>query len=118
MNILSTINRFPNQASCIKYLEEIRWNGKPICPYCSSSNIYKNNRFQQKFYCGKCRNCFSVTVKSIFHDTKIPLQKWFLAIILFLNAKKGISAKQIQRYLNISYPTAWRMLHQIPEGNE
>lgn len=113
MNILSILERFPNQTACVEYLEEIRWNGKPVCPYCNSFNIYINNRYQQKYYCGKCRNCFSVTVKSIFHDTKIPLQKWFLAIILFLNAKKGISAKQIQRDLNISYPTAWRMLHQI-----
>ncbi|SFB93946.1 hypothetical protein SAMN02745150_01385 [Brevinema andersonii] len=67
----------------------------------------------RSFIVSKCNNCFSVTVKSIFQDTKILLQKWLLVIILFLKAKKGIPAKQIQRNLNISYPTSWRMLHQI-----
>lgn len=110
MNILQVIKQFPTQEVCIKHLESVRWSSKPVCPYCQSDKTSKHKYGHQ---CQKCQKSFSVTVGTIFHDTKIPLQTWFLAIAMFMDAKKGISAKQIERNLDISYPTAWRMLHQI-----
>ena len=112
MNILEVVKNFPDQAACIKYLEQKRWNGKPICPYCSSDNtnhLAKENRH----HCNGCRKSFSATVGTIFHDSRLPLQKWFLAIALMLNAKKGISSRQLARDLDLPVKTAWSINHRI-----
>jgi transposase-like protein len=114
MNILKINRDFGTQEKCIKQLEKVRWNGTPICPYCKSN---KSSKGKGRYYTClnfKCKNGFSVTVGTLFHDTKVPLQKWFLAISLILDAKKGVSALQLQRNLEIgSYITAWRMLRLI-----
>ncbi|WP_342260755.1 transposase [Spiroplasma endosymbiont of Notiophilus biguttatus] len=74
MNILDIINKFPNQESCIKFLEEIRWNNKPKCLFCFSekvNSVLKESRYK----CKKCHKSFSVTAQTIFHHTRVPLQK-------------------------------------------
>ena len=112
MNIISTIQKFPDQAACISYLEQKRWNGKPVCPYCNSdstNHLVKENRH----HCNGCRKSFSATVGTIFHDSRLPLQKWFLAIALILNAKKGISSRQMARDLDLPVKTAWSINHRI-----
>jgi transposase-like protein len=112
MNIINIIKQFPTQESCVNYLEQKRWNGKPICFYCNSENtnhLVKENRH----HCNGCRKSFSVTVGTIFHDSRLPLQKWFLAIALMLNAKKGISSRQLARDLELPVKTAWSMNHRI-----
>ncbi|MBA3829865.1 MAG: IS1595 family transposase [Taibaiella sp.] len=112
MNIISVYKQFPTQASCIKHLEHVRWNERPVCPYCQSTNqspLPKENRY----HCNTCNTTFSVTVGTIFHKTKMDLQKWFLAIALTLNAKKGISARQLARDIEVTKDTAWRILMQI-----
>jgi transposase-like protein len=112
MSIVSTLKKFPNQEACISYLEQVRWNGKPICPYCGSNNT--NHLVSQlRHHCNGCRKSFSATVGTIFHDTRLPLQKWFLAIDLILNAKKGLSSCQLARDLDVRQATAWSMGHRI-----
>lgn len=71
---------------------------------------------QLRHHCNGCRKSFSVTVGTIFHDTRLPLQKWFLAISLILNAKKGISARQLARDLEVNKNTAWSMGMRIRDG--
>jgi transposase-like protein len=112
MNIVSVYKKLPSQAACIKHLEEVRWNGTPVCPYCNSKNqspLPKENRY----HCNNCNTTFSVTVGTIFHKTKMDLQKWFLAIALTLNAKKGMSARQLARDIEVTKDTAWRIMMQI-----
>ncbi|ETN97456.1 ISXo5 transposase, partial [Reticulomyxa filosa] len=114
MNIITIFKQFPDQESCIKYLEQKRWNNKPICPYCQSDNtnpLKSENRFRH--HCNGCRKSFSVTIGTIFHDSRLPLQKWFLAIALILNAKKGISSRQMARDLDLPVKTAWSINHRI-----
>ena len=116
MSIVSTIKKFTNQESCIAYLEQARWNGKPVCPYCDSENTNKTyNQDTERFrhFCNGCKKSFSVTVGTIFHDSRLPLQKWFLAIDLILNAKKGLSSCQLARDLDVRQATAWSMGHRI-----
>lgn len=110
MNIVEIFKRFPTQEDCIAHLEMARWNGKPTCPYCGSSRTAPN---QHRHRCYACKTGFSVTVGTIFHRTHLPLQKWFLAISLILNAKKGISALQLSRDLDVNKNTAWRISMQI-----
>lgn len=110
MNIIQIFQRFPTQESCIAHLESARWNGTPVCPYCASQHTHRNDG---RHYCYTCKTSFSVTVGTIFHHTHLPLQKWFLAISLILNAKKGISALQLSRDIEVNKNTAWRIAMQI-----
>jgi transposase-like protein len=112
MNIIDIMKKFATQKDCIEYLEEIRWYGKPICPYCGSTNTNDLPK-QLRHHCNGCRKSFSVTIGTIFHDTRLPLQKWFLAINLILNAKKGISSCQLARDIQVHQETAWSMGHRI-----
>ena len=110
MNIVTVLENFPTQASCIELLERARWKEGVRCPYCTSKRTAKA---QHRHRCYACKTSFSVTVGTIFHRTHLPLQKWFLAVTLMLNAKKGLSALQLARNLKVNKNTAWRISMQI-----
>lgn len=112
MNIIQIYQRFPTEKDCIIYLEGVRWKGNPICPYCKSDNSTAMPR-EDRHHCNNCNTSFSVTVGTIFHHTHIPLQKWLLAVTLVLNAKKGISSRQLARDLEVNKDTAWSMQMRI-----
>ena len=115
MNIIEVFERFPAQKDCLQYLEKVRWQNKPTCPYCQSSKQTPLKK-EHRYHCNNCNTSFSVTVGTIFHKTHLSIQKWFLAISLILNAKKGISARQIARHLKINRNTAWRISMKIREA--
>ena len=110
-SILELIQAFPDQQSCIDHLEALRWNGNVVSPFDAASKVYncKGNKY-------KCKNSgkyFNVKTDTIFDNTKIELQKWFLAIWLVTSHKKGISSLQLGRDLNITQKSAWFMLSRI-----
>src|SRR5208283_1298323 len=113
MDIVTIYEQFPTDSSCIAHLEEIRWPGGPVCPYCHSSAKISARTAGHRYHCNNCNASFSVTVGTIFHDTKLDLQKWFLAISLILNAKKGISSRQLMRDIKVNKNTAWYMAMRI-----
>ena len=115
MNIIQVFNRFKTQQDCIAYLEKVRWNDEPTCPYCGSKNDTPLPK-EQRHHCNNCNTSYSVTVGTIFHRTHLPLQKWFLALSLILNAKKGIAARQLARDLEVHRNTAWRISMKIREA--
>ena len=110
MNIAQIFEKFPTEKDCIAHLEKARWGDKPTCPYCKSDNTA---RMQHRHRCYNCKTAFSVTVGTIFQHTHTPLQKWFLAVTLMLNAKKGLSALQLSRDIAVNKNTAWRIAMQI-----
>ena len=110
VNILDIFSKFPTRKDCIDYLEKVRWNGRPRCPYCGSNH---NVPMQDRHHCYTCKTSFRVTVGTLFHRTHLPLQKWFLAIHLMLNAPKRISALQLARDLEVNKNTACRIHLQI-----
>ena len=112
MNLIQIYKRFPTPEACIKHLEFVRWHSVPKCPYCQSLN-QTPLKGTTRYHCNNCNTSFSVTVGTIFHKTKCDLQKWFLAITLVLNAKKGISARQLGRDIEVTKDTAWYMLMRI-----
>ena len=114
MDIIKIFEKFPDKKDCIKYLEFVRWPEKPICPYCSSKNSTPKLK-ELRYFCNNCKTSYSVTVGTIFHHTHLPIQKWFLAILLILNAKKSISSRQLSRDLHVNKDTAWRMTVKIRE---
>ncbi len=115
MNIMEVFRRFPTQDACFDYIEQVRWEGEPYCPYCGSTHATAFSK-ERRHHCNTCNTSFSVTVGTIFHKTRLPLQKWFLALSLILNAKKGISARQIARDLEVNKDTAWRISMKIREA--
>lgn len=112
MNIIQIYKQFPTQDDCLDYLEHVRWGGKPVCPYCQSDRVSTMPK-ERRHHCNRCNTSFSVTVRTIFHKTRLDLQRWFLAVALVLNAKKGISARQLARDLEVNKDTAWSMAMRI-----
>jgi transposase-like protein len=102
-------------------LESIRWPDGPFCPICGSFDDAKATTAPPKakaggwYHCRKCRRKFSVRVGSIFHRSHVPLHKWLLAFRLMAGSKKGFSAHQLHRTLNVDYKTAWFLEHRIRE---
>lgn len=110
-SMLELIQAFPNEETCIKYLEQILWEGVPVSPFDSESKVYtcKGGKY-------KCKNTgkyFTVRTGTMYDGTKISLQKWFLAIWLVTAHKKGISSLQLGRDLDISQKAAWFVLQRI-----
>jgi len=106
------LDYFKDNATCIEFLEQQRWGKNPICPHCGSKVIYKTNR---GYKCKDCTKKFTVTVGTVFENSKIKLTTWFAAIYLCTAHKKGISSLQLHRDLGITQKTAWFMLHRIRE---
>ena len=108
---------FPTQEDCIAYLERLRWQGSQECPHCGSISVGRRNENAigriGRWNCHSCESCFKVTHGTLCHRTKIPLQKWFLAISLIANAKKSLSSCQLSRDLGMNQKTCWRMMMNI-----
>lgn len=114
-SIIAIYRRFPTKESCIEHLETVRWKGKPHCPYCKSERVSKHTEQDRRsrWQCSLCRKSFSVTVGTIFHNSHVDLQRWFLLISLMFSAKKGLSALQAARDLEMRSATVWSMMHRI-----
>jgi len=112
IDLCKLIEQFGSEDKCREYLEQLRWPGVISCLKCKSEKVYPILGRNQ-FVCDACSYQFSVTAGTIFHDTHLPLWKWFLATYLLCESRKGMSANQIKRTLGISYKTAWYLCHRI-----
>lgn len=114
-SIVEVYRRWPTQADCLTHLEQVRWGDAPWCPYCRSSKTSKHTEQGQRsrWQCSLCQKSFSVTVGTVFHNSHVDLQRWFLLISLMFSAKKGLSAMQAARNLEMRRPTVWSMMHRI-----
>lgn len=115
-SILDFQKEFNSEEKCREYLEQQRWNGTPACPFCGSTNVHRfpNGKI---FKCREkgCRNKFSVTVGTIYENSKLPLTKWFLATYILSVHSKGISSLQLASWLGVTQKTAWHLNHRIRE---
>lgn len=119
MNLPDLIEQFRSEDKCREYLEDLRWPNGVRCPRCGDSSVSRiEKRNQWECNGTSCRYQFSVTAGTVFHDSHLPLWKWFLAIYLIGESKKGISAKQLQRTLGVSYKTAWYLGHRVRAAME
>ena len=108
--------RFPTQESCIAHLEQIRFGDEPFCPLCGTVGECarkKQGNVIGRWNCHTCKSSFNVLSKTMFQGTHLPLQKWFCAIALIVNAKKSLSSCQLARDLNLNQKTAWYMQQRI-----
>lgn len=131
-NLIETARAFASEENCHTYLEAARWPNGVRCPRCDHDGVSKftlkgklrtyadgsmkatPDRFL--YQCLKCKYQFAATTGTLFSDTHLPLGKWMLAVALMCNAKKGVSAKQMERDMGVSYKTAWYLNHRIREA--
>ena len=114
-SLVDLIREFPTDEACRKHLEHIRWGDSPACPHCGFTEKIYTIGGGKRYKCAACRKIFSATSGTIFENTKIGLQKWFIAIWLCTSHKKGISSCQLARDIGIQQKHAWHMLHRIRE---
>ena len=119
VNLISLIERFGDDDKCREYLERLRWPSGVACPRCGDTSV-SEIADRHQWDCNSCRYQFSVTAGTIMHGSHLPLFKWFVAIYLMCESKKGISANQLKRTIGVSYKTAWHLCHRIREamGND
>jgi transposase-like protein len=114
--------RFQDADKAREYLEAQRWPNGPICPHCGNADRAKISQLNGRahrlglYQCNECREQFTVTVGSVMERSKIPLNKWLMAMHLMGVGKKGTSALQMSRMLGITYQSAWFLCHRIREA--
>ena len=116
-NLHDLYTAFPNEEAAYSHLENLRWKGTVTCPHCGIVKTPYRLKGLGKFKCSDkdCGKKFSTISGTIFENTKIPLQKWLLAIYIATAHKKGISSLQLSRDLGITQKSAWFVLHRIRE---
>jgi transposase-like protein len=112
---------FSDETAAREWLEARVWPGGPVCPHCGATdeNVTKLEGKAHRpglYQCTECREQFTVTVKTVFERSKIPLTKWLAALFLMTASKKGVSAHQVHRMLGISYKSTWFMMHRLREA--
>jgi transposase-like protein len=118
----SNLNRphFQDPEKAREYLETLRWPDGPVCPHCGAvGGHYKLEGEAHRSGLWKCKDCreqFTVTVGTVFERSKIALNVWLQAVYLLCSSKKGMSSKQLERTLGVTYKTAWFMTHRIREA--
>lgn len=119
VNLIDLVERYKgNEDKCREYLKSLRWPEGLKCPRCGSEKTSRAAKDGHKFNCDSCHYQFTATAGTIFHDSHLPLWKWFLAIYLMTESKKGMSALQLKRTLKVAYKTAWYLCHRIRKAME
>lgn len=127
MKLIEVTKAFATEAQCLAYLEASRWPDGVRCVTCGSKEISHitrkvsaktDNKRAQLYQCleATCKQQFSATTGTIFNGSHLSLDKWYMAIALMVDAKKGMSALQLQRHLKVNYRTAWYLAHRIREA--
>ncbi len=115
MNLIKIFIKYPDHEACIEHIENVRWGDNPQCPHCKSVKVGRKEDTDRigRWNCHGCNSSFNVLSGTIFSNSRIELQKWFLAIGLIVNAKKSLSSCQLARDLDLNQKTAWFMQQRI-----
>lgn len=118
MNLIELFQKFPDDNAAREWLENVRWpDGERDCPFCASERIsVVKSEKPQPYRCRDCRKYFNVKIGMVMEGSKIPLQKWVIAIYLLSSARKGMSSIALHKALGITQKSAWYMAHRIREG--
>ncbi|WP_250564869.1 transposase [Adonisia turfae] len=100
---------------CLKYLEKIRWQGKPKCPYCKSFRTTKLKK-ENRYHCNHCFTSYSVTVDTLFHNSRVKLNKWFTAIFFVTDPKNKVTVRGLAKLIEVNKNTATTMISRIRDA--
>lgn len=115
ISVFEFLKRFPTEDACEKYIMEARFPRGVFCPHCGNHRIYRLET-QKRFKCGSCRKQFTVRTGSVLAESKVPLQKWLMAVWILTTYKKGISSVLLASTLGLTQKTAWFLAHRIREA--
>jgi len=104
---------FPDDDACLVRVMEVRYGLRHVCGKCQKDSTFHKLASRRAFACSHCGDNLYPCADTIFHDSRTPLQTWFYAIYLIIATRHGVSAKEMQRTLGVTYKTAWRIGHQI-----
>ena len=118
ISIVELLRRIPTEQEAVAMFERIRWGGeKPICHKCgTATNKTKNTGKHNSYWCKPCRKWFTVRTGTVMESSKIPVQKWLVAMYMMLTARKGVSSLQLSKELGITQKSAWFMVHRLRES--
>jgi len=105
--------RFPDENACIAEMFNRRYGTLKTCPHCKKDTRFHRLKNRKCYVCQYCGYQIHPMGGTIFHKSDTPLKSWFFAIFLFANSRNGVSAKELERQLGVTYKTAWRMAKQI-----
>lgn len=111
-SLTGLLERYPNEESCRKAFEAIRFRKGDYCPHCGNTKIYRFGG-GKRYRCAGCKQDFTIKTKTVFGESNIPLRKWFIAIYLLTTCRKGISSVQLAKQIGVTQKTAWFMDHRI-----
>lgn len=100
---------------CLKYLEDIRWQGKPKCPYCESFRATKLKN-ENRYHCNHCFTSYSVTVGTLFHNSRVKLHKWFTAIFFIIDSEEQVTVRGLAKLIEVNKNTASGMISRIRDA--
>ena len=114
-SLMELLDAFPDEATCAAHLEAVRWPHGIVCQWCGESRKFARITRGHRYKCADCRKEFSVRKGTIFEESRLPLRKWFAAMWLFSQHRKGIPSTQLAREIGVKQSTAWFMLGRIRE---
>ena len=112
-SILDFTSQFPNEDVCLEYLFNLRFGKKAICKHCTKVANYSRVKGRKTYACSWCGKTVSPTAGTIMHKSDTDLRKWFFAVFLMSQSRNGVSAKEIERHVKVTYKCAFRMMHKI-----
>jgi transposase-like protein len=112
-SLFDLLRAIPDEQAAIDHFTSIRWARGKFCPLCGSTRLIHTFSDRRTHKCGDCRRRFSIKVGTIFQDSKIPLQKWLMAVWMLTSHKKGIASTTLARDIDVTQKTAWFMLHRL-----
>ena len=113
LTVREFFKRFPDDETCLTHIMDVRYGMKHTCRKCGTESTFHRMSDRRAFACAACGDHVYPTAGTIFQDTRTPLQLWFYAIYLFTTTRHGVSGKELERQLGVTYKTAWRMGQQI-----
>ena len=116
ISLIDLFAMFPDEQTSVEWFESVVWPHGRYCPHCGSKRTGKASHEKMPYWCSDCRSYFSVKTNTPIANSKVPMQKWCIAIYLCLTSLKSVSSMKLHRDIKVSQPTAWFMLHRIREA--
>ena len=107
---------YPDEQTSVEWLESVVWPDGRFCPHCGSTRTGKASHKKMPYWCTDCRSYFSIKTNTLIANSKVPMQKWCIAIYVCLTSPTGVSSMKLHRDIKVSQPTAWFMLRRIREA--